>query len=153
MVASVLGLYRVVSIEGTADIDAGALQRFLAEAVWIPTALLPRDGLVWSPVDDRTSRASLTAGATTAAIDFHFGDDGLVDRIYSPARPRDVGHGQVEPTPWQGRFGRYAESHGFRLPMEGEVEWILPEGPAPYWRGRITSVALELGGAAAGAMP
>ena len=26
---------------------------------------------------------------------------------------------------------------------EGKVEWILPEGPLPYWRGRITDVAYE----------
>jgi hypothetical protein len=25
-----------------------------------------------------------------------------------------------------------------RVPMSGEVSWILPEGPRPYWRGRVT---------------
>lgn len=27
-----------------------------------------------------------------------------------------------------------------RVPLEGEVAWMLPAGPWPYWRGRITSV-------------
>jgi hypothetical protein len=31
-----------------------------------------------------------------------------------------------------------------RVPLEGEVSWMLPEGPKPYWRGRITVLAYEL---------
>jgi hypothetical protein len=76
-------------------------------------------------------------------VDFHFGDDGLVDRIFVPDRPRDVGGGRTVPTPWQGRFHRYQRVGGYRLPLTGEVEWILPSGPQPYWRGEITSVELQ----------
>jgi hypothetical protein len=143
MVASLLGLYRVVSVEGTPMLATGALQRFLAEAVWIPTALRPRAGLAWSPLDRTSARATLTVGPTTASVDFHFGADGLVDRIYVPDRPRDIGRGRSVPTPWQGRFERYVPSSGYLLPMAGEVEWILPTGPAPYWRGEITAVAID----------
>jgi len=32
---------------------------------------------------------------------------------------------------------------GMRVPMQGEVAWLLPEGPAPYWRGRITDIIYE----------
>jgi hypothetical protein len=31
-----------------------------------------------------------------------------------------------------------------QIPLEGEVAWLLPEGPKPYWRGRITDIAYEL---------
>lgn len=27
-----------------------------------------------------------------------------------------------------------------RIPLRGEVEWPLPEGPQPYWRGSVTAV-------------
>ena len=30
-----------------------------------------------------------------------------------------------------------------RLCHDGEVAWLLPEGPKPYWRGRITSLRYE----------
>lgn len=30
-----------------------------------------------------------------------------------------------------------------RVPMEAEVAWLLPEGPLPYWRGRITKLSYE----------
>jgi hypothetical protein len=137
MTASVLGLKQVVSVEGTPAIAAGALQRYLAEAVWLPPALLPSAGVAWTPLGPTSARATLTADGTTVSVDFHFGADGLVERIYTDARERDVGGGRTEPTPWQGRFTRYAPLGGLRIPLAGEVEWLLPEGAQPYWRGEI----------------
>jgi hypothetical protein len=47
------------------------------------------------------------------------------------------------PTPWQVRFWNYAIRDGMRVPIEGEVAWMLPEGARPYWRGQITTVTYE----------
>lgn len=30
-----------------------------------------------------------------------------------------------------------------RVPLDGEVAWLLPEGAKPYWRGRITKLRYE----------
>lgn len=46
-------------------------------------------------------------------------------------------------TPFVGHFSDYAEVGGVRIPMEGMVEWILPEGRLSYWRGRIARVAFD----------
>jgi hypothetical protein len=143
MTASVLGIRRVVSIEGTPAIASGALQRYLAEVVWLPTALLPSAGVAWTALGPASARATLTAGATTVSVDFHFGADGLVERIYTASRERDVGGGRTLPTPWQGSFARYDMRDGVCIPLEGEVAWLLPEGPQPYWRGEITGVTYE----------
>jgi len=45
--------------------------------------------------------------------------------------------------PWEGRFWNYAVRNGMRVPLEGEVAWIHPEGAKPYWRGRITRLDHE----------
>jgi hypothetical protein len=140
MEARVLSVYPVVSVEGTAAITTAALQRFLAEAVWLPTALLPEEGVRWSSLDASSARATISAGEVTVSLDFHFAADGLVDRIYTASRARDVGGGRTVPTPWQGRFSHYALRGGYRIPLRGEVEWIMTDGPAPYWRGEITGV-------------
>jgi acyl-CoA thioesterase FadM len=142
MVGAVLGLIPVVRVEHTPEFSAGALHRCLAEAVWCPTALLPAAGVVWTPIDDMAARASLRVGEICVSLDFHFDGDGLVRRVFTPERARDVG-GHPVPTPWQGHFTEYAVRHGVRIPMAGEVEWLLPEGPQPYWRGRIIEVAYE----------
>ena len=142
MHGKVLGLIPVVSVGGTPEIAAGALHRYLAEAAWFPTALLPGQAVTWAPVDDSTARATITAGATTVSLDFHFGADGLVSRVYTPARMRDV-NGRGVPTPWQGRNTRWAEFDGMLIPVEAVVEWVLPEGPLAYWRGEIVAASYE----------
>lgn len=43
-------------------------------------------------------------------------------------------------TPWQGRYGDYELRDGMLIPLEGEVAWLLREGPKPYWRGRIRRI-------------
>jgi hypothetical protein len=49
-------------------------------------------------------------------------------------------NGEIVPTPWEGRFWNYSERDGMRIPVDGEVAWLLPEGAKPYWRGRITEI-------------
>jgi hypothetical protein len=142
MLGKILGLFPMVSVEATPEIAAGALHRYLAEAVWFPTALLPARGVVWTPLDDSRARATLSVAATTVWLDVSFGDDGLVRSVFTPARARAL-EGRAVPTPWQGRFADYAERDGMRIPLAGEVEWLLPEGPQVYWRGRITDIAYE----------
>lgn len=142
MHASVLGLLPGISIEGTSEIAAAALQRYLAEAAWFPTALLPRHGVAWTPVDGSSARATLTAGKTAVSIDFRFGEDGLLRSAFAPARSRQVGNRAI-PTPWQGRFSDYAWRNGMRIPLACEVEWLLPAGPRPYFRCTITEIAYE----------
>lgn len=137
--AALLGLVTVVDLRGTPDINAGELMRFLAEAPWYPTALLPGQGVRWAPVDDRSARATLTDGSITVTMEFGFSDDGLIETVRAEARGRTVS-GETEPTPWQGRFWNYQDVQGIRMPFDGEVAWLLPDGPYPYWRGHVTDV-------------
>ena len=139
MLGRVAALFAVVDVKGTPDIASGALHRYLAEAVWVPVALLPSTGVQWSAIDDSTARATLGVGTTSVSLDFHFGSDGLVERVFTPARMRDVA-GRGVPTPWEGRFTRYETRNGCLVPTEGEVAWLLPSGRQTYWRGRITDV-------------
>ncbi|MEY4729024.1 MAG: hypothetical protein RL020_182, partial [Pseudomonadota bacterium] len=49
----------------------------------------------------------------------------------------------LAPTPWQGRFWNYQIRNGMRVPTQGEVEWLLPKSPLPYWRGKVKSIEYE----------
>ena len=138
MHARVAGLVPVVDQHGTPEMAAGTLGRYLAEAVWLPTALLPSEGVTWTPVDDSTARATLSDRGTTVWIDFHFGAQGEIVRA-STDRYRDV-NGTAVLMPWVGHFREYKRVRGVMLPTAGEAEWVLPEGRLPYWRGRIASV-------------
>ncbi len=122
----------------------GELLRFLAEAPWYPTALVPSEVLAWSPIDDRSALVTLSDGPLVVQMTYTFGADGLVERVHAQARGRTV-DGVLVPTPWEGSWSDYEPRDGMLVPTRGEVAWLLPEGPKPYWRGRITSIAYEYG--------
>jgi len=140
MRGAVLGLVTVVDVSGTPEIAQGALQRYLAESTWVPTALLPSQGVVWTAIDDTRARATLTAGSTTVSLEFGFGTDGLVASVFAPERFYDDGRNPPVARPWLGRNLRYEERQGMRVPAEAVVEWRLPEGTLQYWRGRPVEI-------------
>ena len=130
------------SMRGTADVAEGELMRFFAEAAWYPTALLPSQGVHWEAVDDRSAYATLEEGDLSITMLFTFNKEGVIDTVHAEARGRGVGD-EIVPTPWHGRFWNYEKRGGMRVPLDGEVAWLLPEGEKPYWRGHITEIAYQ----------
>ena len=139
---AVLGLLTVVNMADTPELARGELMRFFAEAAWYPTALLPSQGVRWEAVDDSSAHATLNDGPQALKLLFRFNDDGLIDTVRAESRGRLV-DGKTVNAPWQGRYWRYATQDGMRVPQEGEVAWLLPEGDKPYWRGTTLSATYE----------
>jgi len=77
---SVMGLYPLADVHGEGEIARGELMRYFAEAAWYPTALLPSQGVHWTPVDDRSADATLTDGALSVTMRITFDDEGLSRR-------------------------------------------------------------------------
>jgi hypothetical protein len=144
MHGEILAVYTLIDEKDQPELDSGALQRYLAEAVWFPTALLPSQGVSWEAIDDYAARATLTDSRTTVSLEFRFNDAGEIIGSYATSRFREV-NGSYVPTPWGGRYGRYEERQGMRIPLEGEVEWHLPDRTLPYWRGRIVEARYDAG--------
>ena len=144
MRGEVLGVYPIVNQSNRSELDSGALQRFLAEAVWLPTALLPRSNLRWDAMDDHRARATLTDRRTTVSLEFRFNDDGDVTEIFAPDRYFES-NGRYVPKPWIVRCSEYATHSGVRIPMRCEVAWVEATGPEPYWRGHLTDVRYDKG--------
>jgi hypothetical protein len=137
--ASVLGLVTVADVHGTEASARGELMRYLAEAAWYPTALLPSQGVRWEGIDDASARATLTDGPTSVTLEFRFATDGLIAQVWAASRPRSA----TESAPWLCRVSDYVQRGAMRIPLQGEVEWQLPNGPAPYFRGRMTHIEFE----------
>ncbi len=140
--ATLFGLVSLVNLRGTPEVAQGELMRFVAEAAWYPTVLLPSQGVRWEVVNDTSAKAMLKDGEITLTMLFRFNNDGLIESVRTEARGRSVA-GAVIPTPWEGRCSSYELRAGMRIPFEGEVAWMLPEGSKPYWRGRITKLSYE----------
>jgi len=78
---AIFGLLPVINMPDSLDLQRGELLRYFMEALWYPTALLPGQGVHWEAVDDKSARATLTDGAITLSLTFHFLDDGLIDTV------------------------------------------------------------------------
>jgi uncharacterized protein DUF6920 len=133
----------IVDQHGRRELNESALQRYLAEAVWFPSALMPGPALTWDVVDACNAVASIRDRKTSTSLLFRVNDDDEVSDILSPARYRATKQGFAL-TPWAVRCREYFDVDGFRIPRYCEVEWLLPEGPVTYWRGEVTRVRYQL---------
>lgn len=141
MQAALAALVPLAHESGCPEIATAALQRFLAEAPWVPTLLLPSPALRWTAINDTSARATLTDRGISAVVVFHFGPDGRITGI-SAERYRSAGGAQLL-TPWVGEFSQYERVAGMMIPRRGEIAWELPQGRFTYWRGRIVAVKYE----------
>jgi hypothetical protein len=135
LVTTARSLIKIVDQHDRPELDAGALQRYLAEAVWFPTALLPSQCVVWAPVDDSHALVSLTDGATSVSLEVEFNTKGEIAGVLTERYYESKGHYVL--TPWGSRCRRYEERSGMRIPIESEAYWKIDGKIRPYWRGEI----------------
>lgn len=148
---SLLSCLRLAREQGLPALSEGALHRFLAEAVWYPTALLPSAQLRWQAGEtaDRAV-ATLSAGGLAVSLEYRFNDAGEVTSVYTPARQGRFERG-YEARPWRGRFFDYHTRSGMRVPARGDVSWQLGETDEAaesrwwvFWEGTVVDARYEL---------
>lgn len=150
MRGAIFGLISVVNAEGTSTLASGALQRYLGEATWLPTALLPRQGVSWTAIDDSRATATVTSGATTISLEFRFDAEGHNVSVYAPDRFYDDGKSDPVARPWEAKNLQFGELQGVTVATESLAQWHLPSGTFVYWRGRPTKIEYRYGALAEG---
>jgi hypothetical protein len=139
---TLLSAFAVASESGVPELNSGALHRYLAEAVWYPTALLPLSGVTWTPIDDQAALATLTDHGTMVSLEFRFNNVGEVTGIYSPGRFGRF-DGRYKKVPWEGHFRNYEVRSGVRVPTYGEVGWYKNGKWQPVWKGNHVDIQYE----------
>lgn len=122
------------------DFDRGELQRYLAEVVFCPPALVLHPSLEWSALGPDTARLRDRADPSGATVDLTL-DEARGAFTCRADRPRAVGKGTVT-TPWLAVSDQPRGWSGLRIPTRIEVRWELPEGPFTYFRAEVTSLEL-----------
>jgi len=95
--------------------------RMVAEAAfWSPASLLPREGLVWTAVDDTTIRATLTHRDAAQSVDIFLREDGAPVRVetdrWSDANPDR----EFRLQRFGGNLGDFRTVDGITVPMRVE---------------------------------
>jgi hypothetical protein len=117
------GLVSVAHAQGP-DVARSAAGRAGAEAIWLPTALLPRSGVHWSATADDQVSARIQVGATPVELRLRLAAAGQLaslafDRWGDPDNTGDFG--------WH-RFGGeitgYRSFNGLTIPSQGRLGWF-----------------------------
>ncbi len=139
---AILSAFTVEKVGGNLEMNSGALHRYLAEAAWYPTALLPSANLKWTPIDDRKALATLTANGVTVSLEYYFNERNEIIGIYTPARWGSF-DGEFKQVAWEGHFRNYQARDGMMIPLEGEVGWYSMGKWQPVWRGTVTDASYD----------
>ena len=140
---SLLSVLPLAAEKGTPELNAGALYRYLAEAVWCPTALLPQSGVKWTAIDNHSALATLCVNDLCVSLEFRFSDTGEVSSIYTPGRFAHIG-GEYRQLPWEGHFDDYRVMSGIHVPAYGEVGWYVDERLEIVWKGEIQNIQYDV---------
>jgi hypothetical protein len=119
----VLGLVRVMHADGP-DISRSAAGRVGAEAVWVPTALLPRFGVTWTATDPNHVTASYRLDEADIELHYTLGDDVRVrsvvfDRWGDPDSIGTWGH-----HPFGFEVIGHSSFDGVTIPSSGRAGWF-----------------------------
>ena len=134
---SIQSALTVASDSGAAELNSGALHRYLAEAVWYPTALLPTSALRWSPIDEHKALATLSQAGQTVALEFWFNEGRPSERrlqscsveesrVASTGRPRGRDTSTI-----------IARRMACWVPARGEVGWYVGGQWERVWAGEM----------------
>lgn len=117
-----LGLVPVMRAAGP-DVTRSAAGRAAAEAMWLPTALLPRFGVRWQALGDRQLVASYRIDTVGTEAHHHIDEDGhllsmVFDRWGDPWRTGTWGW-----HPFGGEVTAHRTFDGLTIPSAGQFGW------------------------------
>jgi hypothetical protein len=137
-----LGLVPVMAADGP-DLSRSAAGRIVGEAMWVPTALLPRFGVDWSATDDHHLSARWHIDTHQAALELVVDDqgrlrEGVFQRWGDPDRT-----GRYGLHPCGGEVTAYVTFGGQSVPAEGRAGWFYGTdrwAEGEFFRYQLTSV-------------
>jgi TusA-related sulfurtransferase len=141
-----LGLLPVVRAQGP-DVTRSAAGRAGAEAIWLPTTLLPRFGIRWTALDDNHLAASCDVDAVEIQAHYSVDADGrlksmVFNRWGDPERSGSWGQ-----HPFGGEIIASTTFEGLTIPSAGRFGWFFGTdrwSDGEFFRYQITELHLSV---------
>ncbi len=118
------------------ETNQASLQRWISEAVWLPTALWPSEQVKWIGLSPKQAKVVVSYGELKAEGEFFFGDDGLPQSFTCQNRYRNLPTGMKQ-QPWRVKYSGYQSHKGYVIPTRGEVAWVPKGKEYPYGRFKL----------------
>lgn len=139
-----LGLLPLIHAEGP-DVTRSAADRLAGEAVWVPTALLPRFGVDWAVADDRHLTVRYRIDAVQVEVHYVLDADGRLTSLAFERWGDPDGTGSWGLHPFGGQISAYATFDGVSIPSAGRFGWFFGTdrwSDGEFFRYQITQLQL-----------
>ncbi|NAS30640.1 hypothetical protein GTQ40_06630 [Flavobacteriaceae bacterium R38] len=136
MLIKLLSLIPIANVKNDKKINQAALQRYLAEIVWFPSASLSQH-LKWESIDDYSAKVTMEYKGAVGSGEFHFDEDGSFKKFVT-MRYRDSN--ATKPTKWTVLATKSEIHNGIKIPVECEASWELEEGEWIWLKLKITDI-------------
>lgn len=139
-------LFKILSIIPVANdgynpqINESALQRFLGEIIWIPSAAL-EDYVQWEQIDDNSAQATLSYMGTTGSGIFTFSDSGELEKFTAM---RYMGSGpEAKRLEWFVSALETKEMNGIKIPVRCSATWRFETGDWTWAQFEVKKYSFE----------
>lgn len=124
MLMKIASLFKVVDVKENEKINQAALQRYLAEIVWFPTAALSPN-IEWEPIDNIKARATFDFKGTKESGIFYFNQKGdFLKFVTMRFKDSDDAAQKFE---WIAEAIEWNEINGIRIPTKVRATWNLED--------------------------
>ena len=125
MLFKLLSIFPVANDGNNPEINEAALQRFLGEIVWIPSAALEKH-IKWEAIDNNSAKATLSYQGASGSGIFTFNEKGEVEK-YTAMRYMGSGP-DAKKFEWYIDIAENKEMNGVIVPNKCSATWVLPSG-------------------------
>lgn len=136
MTIKLLSLVTMVNEAGP-KIDQAALQRWLAEICWFPSAALS-PYIKWEDVDSLSAKATLSYKNVTGSVIFYFNEESEIIKCTADRYKENTPDAPLEK--WMITVIKSGLFDGIKIPTEMEVAWQLKEGDFTWYKIELTDV-------------
>jgi hypothetical protein len=134
-------LDRVTVVDGCGDeFDIGELTTYLNDAILMAPAMLLTPATRWSPMDQHSFEVSLTDGDHTVRARVFVDERGAPYDFSTTDRYAALPGGLVR-AEWHTPVSGWHRVDGRAVPGQVAALWHLPDGPLPYFTGRLTHLS------------
>lgn len=116
------GLLRVMHVDGP-DVSRSAAERAAAEAIWVPTTLLPRFDVEWSADDDTHISARYCIEDKPVHVSYQIHSNGQLQSVVFDRWGDPDETGTFGTHPFGGDFTSQATFEGVTVPDAGRFGW------------------------------
>lgn len=142
MVIKVLGLFKVVDLEGE-EMDKTELVTYFNDlCLFAPMALID-SRIYWREIDQQSVQADFSYAGTTISAVLIFDEHGQLKNFISDDRSARTKNGLVN-VQFSTPVGDYANIGGYNLPSYGEAIWHFPDGAFTYGKFYVDGIAYNV---------